>query len=427
MPVQPAKFESPAIQESLFRYLLQEEPFQRFGMFVPAEAFTVEYLEVAWDSIRKFFKTYKELPAPEVLVSKLVGEARTEQRKELLQQTLENILNKPLRNKTYLEEQITAFLRRQELGKFVTELESNLAVNEAVNLLELRGELDRIAALGIPDLGEDSLFQGLDTRLSRYCSGEERKIPTGMGDIMLGRGELGVIMAPPKRGKSLTLVNVGYGALVHGYRVFHTSLELRKPDLDRRYDRAIGGLTKQALRNVDNHDRLRKVMHNIEKLKGDVVTKYFAPNRWGTEDLYAVLSYYQSQGQAFDAVIVDYADLMRSSKSYKDRRFELSNIYTDLRAIAGDFGIALWTATQSIRATLTAEIITMADVAEDIGKMAIADFIVAFCQTIEERKSVPERARFFIAGGREEQDGRIHPLLVDRDTSKIKVLDNECC
>jgi hypothetical protein len=65
--------------------------------------------------------------------------------------------------------------------------------------------------------------------------------------------------------------------------------------------------------------------------------------------------------------------------------------------------------------------ITMEDVAEDIGKMAICDMAVAFCQTKEERYSVPEQARLFLAGAREEADGKILRCSVDRDVARIYI------
>ncbi len=47
-----------------------------------------------------------------------------------------------------------------------------------------------------------------------------------------------------------------------------------------------------------------------------------------------------------DVLIVDYADIMRSSNKYNERRFELELIYQELRNIAIQFNIPVITATQ---------------------------------------------------------------------------------
>ena len=422
MQAQTVQFESGPVQEGLFRLLLQDGEFRRYGLMVPPEAFSLEYLELAWEEVRGFFKMYKELPTHDVVISRVAGQSKNPQRRKLLEESLTRVLGQPMRNRGYLEERVVAFLRRQELAKLSQDIVDMVETEDApANLLELRGKLDKIASIGAPSVDSGGLLKTAKDRLLTYLEAEPERIPTCFRHYGLGRGELGVVLAPPKRGKSLTLVNLGYAAVVNGYRVFHATLELREYDAKRRYDRAISGLTKQALRQAENHERAQSLITRLAKLRGEVFVKYFPANRWGCEDLYALLSYYSTQGQAFDLVVIDYADLMRPSRTYKDRRFELSNIYTDLRAIGGDFGVGVWTASQSTRATLNSEMVTMSDVAEDIGKMAVADMVLAFCQTKEERMMNPEAARVFVAGGREEVDGDIIPLEVDRDTSRLRV------
>jgi replicative DNA helicase len=108
-----------------------------------------------------------------------------------------------------------------------------------------------------------------------------------------------------------------------------------------------------------------------------------------------------------DIIIDDYPDLLRPAKHYEDKRFELSDIYTACRDISDKFRIPFWGASQSRRESLSKEIITMQDIAEDIGKAAIADTIVALCQTWEEEQA--EQCRLFIAKLRD--GSRRKPLI----------------
>jgi hypothetical protein len=55
----------------------------------------------------------------------------------------------------------------------------------------------------------------------------------------------------------------------------------------------------------------------------------------------------------------------------------------------------MWSASQAGRSSLSKEIITMADIAEDIGKANIADVIIALCQTREEETA--DQCRLFLA------------------------------
>lgn len=253
---------------------------------------------------------------------------------------------------------------------------------------------------------------------------EAERLNVGLGSqIRIARGELAAILAPPKRGKSFSLVNIGYGAMTNGLKVLHVTLELRQDATEMRYDRAVTNLTRRALRQADNYDKAQELISRLKKLRGELVVKYFPANKATTETIYGLLNYYATQGIKFDVLVVDYGDLLKSTRSYNERRFELSHTYTDLRTLGSEFNMAVWTASQTNKATLNSEIVTMADVAEDIGKMAIVDLAVAFCQTKEERYGHPEMARLFITGAREENDGKIVQAVIDRDLSRIYVQD----
>ena len=57
-------------------------------------------------------------------------------------------------------------------------------------------------------------------------------------------------------------------------------------------------------------------------------------------------------GKPFDMVIVDYGDILRDTSNAKEVRHALGNIYEDLRGLAGEFEIPIWTASQANRSAL---------------------------------------------------------------------------
>ena len=48
-------------------------------------------------------------------------------------------------------------------------------------------------------------------------------------------------------------------------------------------------------------------------------------------------------------IIIDYADIMRSTRQYDSLRHELKLIYEELRNLAMELGIPVWTASQANR------------------------------------------------------------------------------
>ena len=50
-----------------------------------------------------------------------------------------------------------------------------------------------------------------------------------------------------------------------------------------------------------------------------------------------------------DLLVVDYAGIMRAERRLGELRHEVAGVYEDLRTIAGEFNMAVWTASQSNR------------------------------------------------------------------------------
>ena len=69
-----------------------------------------------------------------------------------------------------------------------------------------------------------------------------------------------------------------------------------------------------------------------------------------------------------DAVIVDYADILKPTTFYKEKVFK-NETYENLRGIAGEFDIPIWTASHANRSSLEEDVIDATKVSEDYSKV----------------------------------------------------------
>ena len=122
-----------------------------------------------------------------------------------------------------------------------------------------------------------------------------------------------------------------------------------------------------------------------------------------------------------DMIIVDYADLLRSTTHFKEKRNELESIYESLRAIAQEYKCPVWTASQTNRTGLNAEVVTMESISEAFNKCFVADFIFTISRTIEDKNA--NTARMFVAKNRNGVDGLIYPMFMDTSNVKLEVLE----
>ena len=107
-------------------------------------------------------------------------------------------------------------------------------------------------------------------------------------------------------------------------------------------------------------------------------------------------------------------------KVRKEKRNELESIYEELRALSQEFGCPIWTASQTNRSGLNAEVITMEQISEAFNKCFVADFICTISRTIEDKQN--NKGKMFIAKNRNGPDGFVNDIFMDTSNVCIKVL-----
>lgn len=288
--------------------------------------------------------------------------------------------------------------------QFAREQAAKIAVLDGVDdiksgdLSKLIKRLEEATAVGSALLSPGIDLKDTGSWLYALWSDKVRTGWTHIDNVLeggLAPGELGIILAAPNRGKSMSLVCIGYSAASIGSNknVIHFTHEMSKEVLAKRYaTRMIFRFPKRGedLQQYEDDfmDTARRLMPGKVRIIGGAETM-------SVSEMKSHVSRLIAEGFNPGLIIDDYPDLLIPDVRYKERRFELSSIYSELRAIGAEFNVPIWGASQANRASLSKEVITIKDIAEDIGKAAIADVIIALCQTDEEYNM--EQARLFMA------------------------------
>lgn len=226
----------------------------------------------------------------------------------------------------------------------------------------------------------------------------------------LYKGQLGVLMGPAKSGKSTVLMNLGAAAVQTGKKVFHYTLELNTQFLVERYDSRITGIPMDQLTTQD--EAIKSKLATIKSRQGEVIIKEYPTKSVTIRNIRSHIHHVHSlKGYYPDLIIVDYGDLLRSSEKFEDSYREMGAVFEQLRALAMEMDVPIWTATQANRAAFQKSIVNLDDVSTSLEKIMVADIIISICQTADEKKK--DELRLFIAGGRTCQDGVSIPCKVD--------------
>jgi len=387
---------------------------QQIADIIQPEYFESESNSWILDIILGHFRTYKTPPTKDVLKVKV-----TEIEHGVLKVAVVEQLKEVFR---YMESDDLSFVK-DEILRFCKNQEIKHAIMDSVNLLkngnydEIKTKIDSAMKAGADtDIGHEYKSQVA----LRYNEAARHTITTGwdvVDDLMdggLAPGELGVVMAPAGIGKSWLLINIGANAIRNGKNVVHFTLELNQNYVGQRYDSVITGIPAQ---NLKNHQE--DIENKMSRISGELVIKYYPTKSVGVMALKAHIEKSSMLNKAPDLVIVDYADLLKVSA--KDKHEALEELYEELRGMAGEYGVPVWTATQAGRAALEDDIIEADKIAASYGKVMVSDFIMSLSRKVQDKLS--GTGRVHIVKNRFGPDGMTLPSKINTNNGQFQFFE----
>ena len=411
-----------AFQEKFCHLMLSDRPFcDQVSEVLNVEFLDYEYLRVFVQLLVGYRGKYKVHPSYDIMESRIRTECNkyTKALKEQLLRFYASILSTDrIENSQYIKDSSIDFCRKQVLKGAMMK---SVKLIKSSSFDEIQKVIEEALKLGTDNnFGHDFLkdFEDRYTITSRdpVSTGFERVDEICKGG--LGKSELGVVIAPTGAGKSMVLVHLGSEALKQGKTVVHYTLELQDTVVGNRYDSCISGVHLGDLFASKN-----EVLMKIKDVPGQLIIKEYPTKSASTETLKQHIERLRKRGIEPDMVIVDYADLLRPTRSSSEKRYDLENTYEELRAIAQIYKCPVWTASQTNRSGLNAEVITMEAISEAFNKCFVADFICSLSRTVTDKQA--NKGRVFIAKNRNGPDGLIFPAFVDWSNVNIQILNSE--
>ena len=108
-----------------------------------------------------------------------------------------------------------------------------------------------------------------------------------------------------------------------------------------------------------------------------------------------------------------------TSKSSKEKRDKLDDIFTNLRGLATEMKIPIWTAYQVNRSGAREEIIQGDRIAESYSKMMITDFAMSLSRNADDKEN--GTGRWHIMKNRYGADGMTYDSVMDTSIGKIEI------
>ena len=229
----------------------------------------------------------------------------------------------------------------------------------------------------------------------KYIKNPESKLSTGWegldyytngGFLKLGK-MLAIFMGQAGLGKSLFLSNLAVNLLKQNLKVVVISLEMSQDVYGQRFDAHISNCDINHL-NSDSDIAISRIktFYN-QHPNANLYIKEYPPRSIKTTDIELYLDNLKSAGYSFDAIIIDYLNLVLPERSYDNMYKDGLAVAEKLRALSYKYSVPVITAVQANSDGMNNENIGMENCAESRGIVHTTDFMAGLFQTDEMREN----------------------------------------
>ena len=411
-------------QEKIFQGLLTDHAWAaQMSEVMKANYFDLRYLAYLSDKYFKYHERYKTFPTLPLLVS-IIKEELREQNNAMLKEQIVEYLGRmrsspDMGDIAYVKDKSLDFCRKQALREALEKSVELISGDKYDAVVEL---MKKAVSVGLPTSVGHDFFEDADARFVKI---NRQACPTGIEALDektvlnggLGRGELGVVVANTGVGKSHFLVSIGAEALRRGKNVVHYTFELTETAVGIRYDSHLTAIPSNEIQ-----DSKEAVLEKYKEMDlGKLIIKEYPTGAATVNTIRNHLEKLSLKGVVPNMLLIDYADIMRSSREFDALRLELKLIYEELRNLAMEKNIPIWTASQANRDSSNSDVVGLENMSESYGKAMVADVVISLSRKPSEKAT--GAGRLFVAKNRAGRDGIIFPVHIDTARSTITVLD----
>ena len=387
--VQQSRIENTIISSLFFN----EDYTRKVLPFIKEEYFGNRVEQLLYGEIFKFVEKYNNLPTKDAMLIELG------QRKDINEEEL-----------NHLKDYVTQIENTEPDVKWLTETTEKFCKDRAVHnavlsgIKILDGKDKKQTAEAIPHILSDALAVSFDKSVGhdyiedaedrfKWYHTKEKRYQFDL-DYMnrITKGgvpskTLNIALAGTGVGKSLFMCHLASSYLLQGLNVLYITLEMAEERIAERIDANLLDVTMEDLHDMPQQLYEGKISKLREKTQGQLVIKEY-PTASAHSGHFKSLMNELALKKSFrpDVIFIDYLNICASSRfkggnisSY----FYVKAIAEELRGLAVEFNVPIFSATQTTRTGYVSTDIGLEDTSESFGLPATADFMFALISNEE--------------------------------------------
>ena len=379
-----------SFQQSLIKAIIEDKKYGETIIDVlESKFFDNNSFRFIMENTRELYKNYNKIPDYNTLAQKIMAEGGNKDSSKIHVDTLEAIKNNESQIE-YVKDTALNFCKQQNLKRELKNVQSIIESGEFEAYNKIEEIIQKALQVGISNDEATDVFHDIDGALEKDF---RHPLPTGIVGIDnllkggLGIGELGVVLAPTGTGKTTLLTKFANTAYNLGYNVVQIFFEDNPGNIKRKHYTIWTDIAPDQ--QPEFKDEVKsKVEEAQAKSKGSLKLLKLASDNVTVSEIKNKIRKMNSElGKKVDLLVLDYVDCISSDKSTNGEEWKgEGSVMRSLESMTGEFEMAIWTATQGNRESISSEVVTGDQMGGSIKKAQIAHVILSIGKTLEQKE-----------------------------------------
>lgn len=329
-------------------------------------------------------------------------------------------------NFDWLKNETEKWIRNESFRQFI--IKSASALDEGKPLDSMLEDVKSVLSINFDETIGNNFRKDIKKQFEYYHRKVE-KFPCNITELNnvcgggIERKTINVLMAPTNTGKTSALISLSASYLRRGYNVLYITYEMAEEKIRQRFDANFLNKEINSIPDMEESEYVGGLNKLLETFSKNLIIKEFPTSSSNTNQIRNLLDKLKVKESFIpDIVVIDYLNLVCSTriKDNSNSYQSIKAVAEEVRAIAVEYEICIWTATQTNRKGDGASNLNITDVSESYGLPQTTDLMIAIIQTEElfqQGRQVWKNLKDRYAGL------KFHKWLVNHDFKRCMVSD----
>lgn len=377
-----------SFQQSLLKAIIEDKKYGETIIDVlETKFFENNSFRYIIENMKELYRTYNKIPDYNTLAQKIMAEGGNRDSSRVHIDTLETIKNDE-KDTLYVKDTALNFCRQQNLKKELKNVQNIIDNGEFEAYHRIEQIIQKALQVGISNDEATDVFHDIDGALEKDF---RLPLPTGivgLDEVLkggLGIGELGVVLAPTGTGKTTLLTKFANTAYNLGYHVVQIFFEDNPGNIKRKHYTVWSDIAPDAQPEFKEEVK-QKVEEAQARSTGSLRLLKLPSDNITVSEIKNKIRKFNSEGPKIDLLVIDYVDCISSDKATNGEEWKgEGSVMRSLESMTSEFQMALWTATQGNRESISSEVVTGDQMGGSIKKAQIAHVILSIAKTLEQK------------------------------------------